>query len=74
MAITRLGADGYGVRRAGSFAGKGALRGVLTRMGAEGYGVRRMGVGAFGGKTPTAEDATQVSEFVITVARRRRGR
>ena len=51
---TRLGSDGYGVRRTGSFAGKTASGagthpvGVLTRLGSDGYGVRR--VVSFAGK------------------------
>lgn len=44
---TRFGLEGYGVRRAGSFAGKPPAAshphpvGRLTRLGMEGYGVRR---------------------------------
>lgn len=55
VAVTRLGLDGYGVRRAGSFAGKTAAGagahpvGVIARLGLDGYGVRR--AGDFSGKT-----------------------
>lgn len=56
--VTRFGLEGYGVRRAGSFAGKAASEpggphpvGILTRFGLEGYGVRR--AGSFAGKAST---------------------
>lgn len=56
MPYTRFGLEGYGVRRAGSFAGKTAAPeygphpvGILTRFGIDAYGVRR--AGSFAGKT-----------------------
>lgn len=59
-AKTRLGLEGYGVRRAGSFADKTAATthpvGRLTRFGLEGYGVRR--AGSFAGKTAADGDAS----------------
>ena len=57
--LTRLSLDGYGARRAGSFAGKTPSGpggphpvGIVTRFGLEGYGVRRIVVNGFAGKTP----------------------
>jgi hypothetical protein len=46
---TRTGLEGYGVKRAGSFANKVLpggphLVGKLTRVGVEGYGVKRAGL------------------------------
>jgi hypothetical protein len=59
MPVTRLGPDGYGVRRAGSFAGKASSSlhpvGRITRFSMDGYGARR--AGSFAGKTATAPDA-----------------
>lgn len=51
-AKTRLGYEGYGVRRIVSFAGKtpGTPSRPITRLGEGGYGVRRYG--SFAGKTP----------------------
>lgn len=58
-AISRLGAEGYGVRRTGSFSGKtpGTAGGphpvgVITRLSLDGYGARRYS--SFAGKTQTA--------------------
>lgn len=54
MALSRLGLDGYGVRRSGSFSGKAASGsgshpvGVLSRLALDGYGARR--AGSFSGK------------------------
>lgn len=53
--ITRLGLDGYGVRRAASFGGRVGSRPTehgKTRFALEGYGTRN--VGSFAGKTFTA--------------------
>ena len=64
MSTTRLSVDGYGARRAGSFAGKVASEsgphptGIITRMSLDGYGARR--AGSFAGKGAVAaveEDA-----------------
>lgn len=56
-AITRLSLDGYGARRAGSFAGKASGAGsgnhnpgTITRLSLDGYGAQR--VGSFAGKEP----------------------
>lgn len=70
-AITRFGLDGYGVRRAGSFAGKtsGSTHpvGVLTRLSLDGYGARR--AGSFAGKT--AEEGGADSGWLAAFIRRR---
>lgn len=55
MATTRLGLNGFSVRRTGSFAGKAAGGGthpvgLITRLGLNGFMVRR--AGDFTGKTP----------------------
>lgn len=54
-ALTRLSLDGYGAKRAGSFAGKEATTpssphtpGRITRLSLDGYGVKR--AGSFAGK------------------------
>jgi len=55
VAVTRLGFDGYGVRRAGSFSAKAGEThpvGIITRLSLDGYGARR--AGTFSGKTPEA--------------------
>ena len=67
MPYTRFGLEGYGVRRAGSFAGKtesapGRTVGIITRFGLEGYGVRR--AGSFAGKTEAESGAQPVPEFI----------
>lgn len=61
---TRFGLEGYGVRRAGSFAGKtpGVAGGphpvgIITRLGLEGYGVRR--AGSFAGRVPAVPVTTR---------------
>lgn len=45
MASTRPSLDGYGARRAGSFAGRGLSLpvGIITRLHLDGYGARRAG-------------------------------
>jgi hypothetical protein len=63
-AKTRLGEEGYGVRRVGSFAGKtdsGPVGGphpvgVITRLALDGYGVRRYS--SFAGKTLSDQPVT----------------
>jgi hypothetical protein len=81
MAVTRLGLEGYGVRRAGSFAGKAAASshtvGILTRLALDGYGARR--ASSFAGKTPdtgpvTPPDTSQVVGGWITGGNFSRGR
>lgn len=72
MARTRLGSAGYGVKRAGSFAGKIAQSIPITRLSSGGYGARRYKASAFAGKAQTAE--TQVKTDWIIRARRRLGR
>ena len=70
-AITRLGLDGYGARRAGSFAGKEDATvgphpvGVITRLSLDGYGAKR--AGSFAGKTgtePVVDDAIVGLPFI----------
>ncbi len=51
--ITRLGLDGYGARRAGSFAGKTIAGGPITRLSLDAYGARR--AGDFTGKETAVE-------------------
>lgn len=70
-AVTRLGLEGYGVRRAGSFGGKTPdvpsmhPVGIITRLGAEGYGVRRVVAGGFAGKTPdSGGGSVGISEYI----------
>ena len=49
--ITRLSLDGYGARRAGSFAGRDLVSrpvGIITRLSVDGYGARR--AGSFAGR------------------------
>lgn len=70
MAVTRLGLDGYGVRRAGSFAGKTAEARAITRFGLEGFGVRRYSRFAFANKTADTSVAA-TGEVLITHFRRR---
>lgn len=73
MPITRLGLDGYGVRRVGTFAGKtpdfGSSHpvGKIAKLSLDGYGARRNGF--FGGKTPS--DAGVIAPDWIVLARRR---
>jgi hypothetical protein len=75
VAVTRFGLEGYGVRRAGSFAGKSAAPthpvGRLTRFGLEGYGVRR--AGSFAGKTEASGDnsGTRRQRSIKALVRRR---
>jgi hypothetical protein len=65
MAVTRFGLEGYGVRRAGSFAGKTPAGvpahpvGILTRLSPDGYGARRYAANAFAGKTPASSGGGQ---------------
>lgn len=47
-AITRLSLDGYGARRAGSFADRARPVGRITRLSLDGYGARR--AGSFAGR------------------------
>lgn len=69
MPITRLGSGGYGVKRAGSFAGKTAspVSTIKTRLGSCGYGVRR--AGSFSGKSSGGGGG--MSEIWLVLARRR---
>ncbi len=72
MPVTRFGLEGYGVRRAGSFAGKTPEGGgphpvgVITRFGLEGYGVRR--AGSFAGRAQQATGTLSVTEGADTAA------
>src|SRR4051812_44222211 len=74
-AKTRFGLEGYGVRRAGSFASKTQTASVggphpvgkITRLGFEGYGVKR--AGSFSGKT-TDNSNVVVIEFPPTISMR----
>ena len=73
MPLTRLSLDGYGARRAGSFAGRSLAGGehpvaLITRLSLDGYGARR--AGSFGGRSPTdAPDSPQTVLFMINLGR-----
>lgn len=74
MAVTRLGYEGYGVRRAGSFAGKGSAPPGgphpvpnITRLSPDGYFTRRDG--SFAGKTTTSGGGGAGAHPVGTITR-----
>jgi hypothetical protein len=73
MPLTRLSLDGYGARRAGSFAGRGPVEsahpvGIITRLSLDGYGARR--AGSFAGRSPAdAAETPQTVLYIVNVNR-----